>query len=448
MTLSQSDDYIPVEELVPSESIARQKLMLLKERCREPELFVPVRDYSQKQDEEEDVDNPNLQLFMQRLSSAALGEWVRWTEELDEDQIVKMLLSDEEYKEYQEYSKIVQEEEEEYLEQEHIRVSRRCSETSGFHRTVPAELTDSPYSISFEEMLFRNVVTDYQTNIWRVPYASPASDLGFLDPMHDPDFLPPSSVAKGFLIKPASRPYNLTFFVKYEHQDKEFEKICKPKSDKDYTTVEDIKYLIEQNGGKPVEIKDITPSEEIQWELDLRLSPRNGVVDGQESLIPNARDYKKIDNKSKLGRRLIRSLKENPYHEWVEVSWEYENEKKVALVRTSKDFLVWCYVDRSSLVSNKKRRKVTYPQTTPIQMRAVNGSLFTVGYSIRYQDYQYLPNPYNFLVKRELDCILSRLIKSNYILAHRSEQDLSGCVTVTLVNENLKTAKQRYLARN
>jgi hypothetical protein len=266
--------------------------------------------------------------------------------------------------------------------------------------------------------------------------------------MHDPDFLPPSSVAKGFLIKPASRPYNLTFFVKYEHQGKEFEKICKPKSDKDYTTVEDIKYLIEQNGGKPVEIKDITPSEEIQWELDLRLSPRNGVVDGQESLIPNARDYKKIDNKSKLGRRLIRSLKENPYHEWVEVSWEYENEKKVALVRTSKDFLVWCYVDRSSLVSNKKRRKVTYPQTTPIQMRAVNGSLFTVGYSIRYQDYQYLPNPYNFLVKRELDCILSRLIKSNYILAHRSEQDLSGCVTVTLVNENLKTAKQRYLARN
>lgn len=447
MTLSQSDEYIPVEELVPSESIARQKLILLKERCREPELFIPVRDYSQKEDEEEDVDNPNLQLFMMRLSSAAHDEWIRWTEELDEEQIVKLLLSDEEFKEYQEYSKIVEEEEEEYLEQERIRVSRRCAETSGFHRTVPGDLTDSPYNISFEEMLFRAVVTDYQTNIWRVPYTPPPSDLGFLDPMHDPDFLPPTSVTKGFLIKPASRPYNLTFYVKYELDGKEFDKICKPKSEKDYTTVEDIKYLIEQNKGKPIEIKDITPTDEIQWELDLRLSPRNEVVNGKESLIPNARNYKKIDNKSKLGRRLIRSLKENPYHEWVEVSWQYEEENKVALVRTSKDFLVWCYVDRSSLTRNKRKQKVTYPQTTPIQLRAVNGALFTVGYSIRYQDYTYLPNPYNFLVKRELDCILSRLIKSNFILAHRSEQDLSGCVTVTLVNEDLKTAKQRYLAR-
>jgi hypothetical protein len=447
MTLSQETGDLLPEDLFPAESIARQNLLMLKERLAEPDTYIPVRDYSQKDDSEEDEDNPRLDLHLMKLSLTAKEEWQKWFESVDPEQIVKMLLSEEEYKEYELYKKLVEEEDEDYLLEETNRVYRTCSETKGFLQTHSPDLTYTPYNISYDELQFRVVVTDYQTNVWRVPYTPPQSDLGFLDPKHDPDFLPPSSVSKGFLIKPASRPYNLTFSVVCEKDGKQESRISKPKSAKDYTSVEDLTYLVTSNGYKVIEIKDITPKDEIKWEIDLRISPRNQPVNGKESLIPDPRNYKKIDPQSKVGRRLIRSLKENPYHEWVEISWQYEEETVVALVRTVKEFLIWCYVDKSSLVSKRKRQRVIYPQVAPIQDKANNGAVFTIGYTIRYTDYKELDNPVNYLVKRELETVLTRLVNDNYVVVSKSRHDTFGCVTLTLVNQQYKTPMQRYDAR-
>jgi len=439
--------------LPPSESIAKQKLLLLRQRIAAPEVEIPFRDYSQKDNPEEDVDNPNLPLYIYRMSRAAQDAWQKMIEELDEGQILRLLLSDEELKEYEEYTKIVAEEDSEYLDSEQVRVNRRCKETPGFLHTVSADLTDSPYNISFDEFTFRKVVSDYQTNVWRVPYSPPQSDLGFLDPKHDPDFLPPSSVTKGFLIKPANRPYNLTFSVTFcDRNGVSRHEIRKPESNKDYTTVEDMTYLLVSQGLTDIQVKDITPKEEIRWEVDLRLSTRNAPVDGVESLIPNPRNYKKIDPDSPIGRRLIRSLKENPYHEWIEVGWDHpgpegEVERKVALVRTGGDKMVWCYVDRSSLAPTTRRRRVIYPQTLPIQNRHADGNLFTVGYTVRYQDYQELDRPFNFLVKRELDAIVNRLKLAGIYPVSVTTHDTFGCRILTLIDKNYQSPKQRYLAR-
>ena len=439
--------------LPPSESIAKQKLLLLRQRIAEPEVEIPFRDYSQKDNPEEDIDNPNLSLYIYRMSRSAKEAWQKMIEELDEGQILRLLLTDEELKEYEEYTKIVAEEDDEYLEGENVRVTRRCKETPGFLNTVPGDLTDRPYSITFDEFTFRKVVSDYQTNIWRVPYTPPQSDLGFLDPKYDPDFLPPCSVTKGFLIKPANRPYNLTFSVTFcdQNGNRKYE-IRKPESKKDYTTVEDMTYLLVSQSLADIQVKDITPPEEILWEIDLRLSPRNESVDGVESLIPNPRNYKKIDPDSPLGRRLVRSLKENPYHEWIEVGWDHqgaegEPERKVALVRTAGDKMVWCYVDRSSLASTTKRRRVIYPQILPIENRYADGNLFTVGYTVRYQDYQELDRPYNFLVKRELDAIVNRLRLSGIFPVSVTTHDTFGCRILTLIDQKYQTPRQRYLAR-
>lgn len=447
MTLSQETGDLLPEDLFPAESIARQNLLMLKERLAEPETYIPARDYSQKDDAEEDEDNPRMELHLFRLSQAAKEEWQRWLETVDPEQIVKMLLSEEEYKEYELYSNLVKEEDEDYILDESNRVYRACSETKGFLNTHAPDLTYAPFNISFDELQFRVVVTDYQTNVWRTPYTPPASDMGFLDPKHDPDFLPPSSVSKSFLIKPASRPYNLTFSIVYEKDGKRESKLSKPKNSKDYTSVEDLHYLVTSNGYNVVEIKDITPKDEIQWEIDLRLSPRNQVINGKESLIPNPRNYKKIDPDSKLGKRLIRSLKENPYHEWIEIGWQYEEEAKVALVRIVKEFLVWCYVDKSSLVSKRKRQRVIYPQVAPIQDKANNGAVYTIGYTIRYTDYTELDNPLNYLVKRELETVVTRLVNDDFVVVSKTRHDTFGCLTLTLVNQKYKTPMLRYEAR-
>ena len=448
--------------LEPSESIAAQKFRLLRERLEEPTVYIPIRDYSQKDNPEEDIDNPNLQLYMYRDSSAAKDAWVTWLEEVDEDQLAQMLLDKDEYKDYLLYKQIVKEEEEEYLLQEEARVIRRCTETPWFHATLPARLNDFTFNISFSEMLFRKVLTDYQTNIWRKPYTSfdQSGDFSFTDPTRDLDFYNPLSITSGFILKPASRPYNLSFYVKAEKDGITYEKISSPKSVKDLTTAEDISYTLTTAGYSVIEIKDVTPKDHVCWEIDLRVSPRNDIKDGNESLIPNPRNYKKIDSNSKLGRRLIRSLKENPYHEWIEVSWEYtptstSNEQNsdsrvVALVRPFKNFLYWCYLDRSTFApKNKKRQRIIYPQLTPITQKNGNNKLITIGYTIRYQDYTEInqSNIHKFLIKRELDAVLSRLGLSGFTIVHRSEHDLFGCLQITLLHNNFLTPKQRYLAK-
>jgi hypothetical protein len=434
------------EEILPAESIVRQNLQMLRERLEEPEVFYPARDYSQKNDAEEDVENPNIQHAMMRLSLRAQEAYKSWLGSIQE-MIPQMLLDPVELTQYEEHLTLAKEEEQEYklaLETKH---TRACSETVGFLHTQVSNLAYNVHNVSFEDSQFNRVLCDYQTNIWRKPYSRPEGDFGFLDPKHDPDFLNPLSVSKGFLFRPAFRPYNLTFEVVYDYNSQRHTKIIKPSSAKDYNTVEDITYLVTSKGGLPVSVKSITPEKEIKWEIDLRICQRNGKVDGKESLVPDARNYKKINTASKVGRRLLRSLRENPYHEWQEVSWEFGTERKTAMIRVAKQHLVWCYVDQKSLSKRKNRTTIVFPQTVAIQQRSVNNALFTIGYTIRYSDYKELDKPFDFLVKRELDTILARLGSEGFAIVHKSGHDLMGAVELTLLHEKMKTGKARYLAR-
>ena len=434
----------------PDESIARQNFLLLKERSSEPEVEIPLRDYSQKNDYEEDADNPNLSLHCYRMSEAAKVSWSLWFDCLKPEEALQMLLSDEEYKEYLEYMKAVSEEDEDYSLEQENKAYRACSEVPGFTTTKVSDIEYDTYKIPFNEIRARIVLTDYQTNIWRKSYRADqdSDDFGFMDPKHDPDFLPPCSVSKNWLIKPASRPYNLSFSVEYEKDGKKFLNISKPKSAKDYTTVEDLKYVVAEKGYSLISIKDITPENEIKWEVDLRLSRRNGQADGKESLIPDPRDYQKIDCTSKLGRRLLRSLRENPYHEWQEVSWTHQDQNVTALVRTAKDYLVWVYVDQSALVSKRSRfQRVIFPQLLPIEEKHVSGKKVIIGYSIRYSDPNELKNALSYRVNASLKAIITKLERANFVPHSRSTHDSFGCLVLTYVNASLKTPKQRFLAR-
>ncbi len=445
-----------LEDVYLDESVARQAFNLLREQVAPPELEIPYREYSQKNDAEEDKDNPNIPLHSYRLSKRAYGAWKGFLGSLSSEQIIRLLLTDEEFSQYEEYKKIVKEEDDEFQQELEAKYVRACTETIGFTRChVPDRLEYDPYNITFDEWSYRANLTDYQTNIWRKPYVSMDSDgdFGFMDPKKDPDFLNPLSVSKKWLIKPLSRPYNLTFDVQYKNTEgKIFSKISYPKSNKDYSTEEDIIYYIKSNGYIPVKVKCITPDEDVQYEVDLRCSPRTGLVEnGKEVLMPNPRDYKKIDTESAIGRRLLRSLRENPYHEWTEVAWDYATEegmtRVVALAQVAGDHLAWVYVDPTAVGTHKVRTKVIFPQTQEIKHKAENGGLFTVGYTIRYSDYDELPSQMAGLVKRELRAIINRLSNSGFVVKTKSPHDSFGCVILTLVRKDLDTPRKRFLAR-
>lgn len=467
--LEEGSRAVEEDEFLPSESIARQNLQMLQERFSDPEVFMPAREYSQKDDVEEDIDNPNIQHSMMKLSYRAQLEFKKWlrekilsnpeailmsAEELKkyEEQLRTMLfLSPREAREYKAAKLLVNKEDIDYKQELETRHVRACTETKGFLHTHPSTVEYTVHKISQQEIHDRIVMSDYQTNIWRKSSRS-ENEFGLFDSRSDPDFAEPAKIYNGYYFKPAFRPYNLTFSVTYEKDGKMIQKIMRPSSQKDYNTKEDINYLITSQGGKVIDIKDLTPEKEIKWEIDLRVSPCSMLPDGGKCLLPNPKKYKKIDPTSKIGRRILRSWKDN-FDEWSDVEWEYGSEKKSAMVRVAADNLIWCYIDEPSVYRRKKRPRVTYPQCIPIRHRAMPddqgrpGGFFTVGYTIRYSDIELLNKPHNYLVRKELNAVLSRLGNEGFVIAHKSEHDLYGVIEMILVHSKLKTARQRHLAR-
>lgn len=445
------------ETKLPSDSIVRQVYLSLVEKISPPEIFIPRREYSQKFDIDEEEISPNLSLFMMYDSKKANEEWVNWIESLGTDDVIKLLLTEEEYTTYTEYEKELKEIEERNNDLERSLHNSIICSTPKFLSTKIPDLTASSSGRSIKELdLFKD--QSYLEMIGRELKEKPF-DPAFLNPIHDPDFVNPLSHGRvkqgGFLIQPVSRPYNLSFGIEYVDSsgNRKYTR-SKPKTKKDYSTKEDIEYLLKSKGITDFKVTVLTHEDAVSWEYDLRISPLTKVVNEHceeiDNLIPDPVNYRKIDNDSPIGRRLIKSLKDNPYHEWKEVSWMWGEEKKVALVRkNSKNELYWVYVSNKDISRSFGRTKVIWPQLIELTDASYESKArYLIGYQVRATDYKELDEPFGSLVKSKLTSIVSDILGKGFVFVSKSSHDDFGTIVYSFVRNDLKTAKQRYLERN
>ena len=433
----------------PSKEIAAQVLRNFTELISPPEIFIPRRDYSLRNIMEEDVENPNIGMFLNKLSKKAQEEWIQWIESMDIEELEKLFLSEEEYNTYLELKSETTKFTEEEIDFIRSMENAICSSTPKFTTCKIADFVPTNYSITTEEIDKRKNVRDLES-IGRLKDSDEAPDFSFTDPKRDPDFVNPlcmSNIKKGgYLFKFASRPYNITFRISFIFEGITKNIIMSPASEKDYSSIEDITYFWNEvlskkyPGANDLKITQITHEDSVLFEPDLRLS------DGNK---PNPTDYKKVDTTAPLGRRLLRSLKENPYHEWEEYSWDFDGEKKVALIRYVPKFgTFWIYLDRSELKSKYSNIKVIYPQVTEILDKNVNSNKrYITMYNIRVSDYTELPEPFSFMVKSKFITITSRIEKSGFAFVSKSKHDDFGAIVYSFLRNDLLTNKKRYLER-
>jgi hypothetical protein len=256
-----------------------------------------------------------------------------------------------------------------------------------------SDIAQARFNPSQKERTENIIMSVFQTEKWRTPAREEKDkylpNKGIQD---DPDFIPPSDLnSRNFVIyPPASRPYNIVFKVKLQNQ-KVYRLYPKVKKGKDYTCLSSLKYILDQKkvnyasiemdefkvGHKKDKVLDPFTEEETsgrpncKFEIDLR------VTYGEE-LTPDPNNYKKVDPDTKLGKKLLQLLNEQPnlFNEYV---WQYESidskgnnivEKKVAVgytIGTVKDpigpRIYWVYLDEKTnstfSVSDKKQIELT-----------------------------------------------------------------------------------------
>lgn len=255
-----------------------------------------------------------------------------------------------------------------------------------------SDIAQARFSTSHRERLDLMTMTAFQTEKWRKPARDEEDKfIPNISPLDDPDFITPSDMSsRNFSIyPPASRPYDITFKLTY--RDGRSVKV-KPrnKNGKDYTSLSSLQYMLQQKG---IEYKSIELDEIVQhtksgrrtypnckFEVDIR------VTYGKE-LVPNPASYKKIDPSTKLGKKLLQLLNEQPYL-FDEHVWEHEEPdedgnlravKKVAVgyqVSKTKDTIgprvYWMYLDEkanSTGIPAFLRVRRVAPQYTYVPMR-------------------------------------------------------------------------------
>ena len=438
-------------DLPPSDSIVNQKLLTFLERIAAPEITAPRREYYQKTDLEEDKENPNLSLFMYLLSKRAQEEWITWLETFGEQEIARVFLSEEEFAEFTEFLKKSEENKEAKIDSETSRLTSIIACIPSFLNAKISELTDVNGNRSLQELNYLKDRSDLETKGRNKKDED--SDFAFLDPKRDPDFSSPLSTSNssrgGYLFKMASRPYNLVFGIAYTDSDgkTKFNR-SHPKSFKDYSTEEDIKYLLKDKNLQDLKVTVMTPTSNIQFEVDLRLTPL-------ECKAPDPSNYLKVDNNTPVGRRLLRSLKENPYHEWKEISWQYDNDKKVALMRETPKGIFWVYLDKSEVLPKSRKQgeypgriHVIQPQIKEIwDMTYATRARYIVMYKVRVSDFTELPEPFNMFVKNNFSNAVNDIIAKGFKFATKSSHDDFGAIEYSFVRNDLLTVKQRYLER-
>ncbi len=189
------------------------------------------------------------------------------------------------------------------------------------------------FAPSHQERLYLLNLTSYETETWRAPIRI-EDNLYFpnIGPEDDPDFINPISTSKrNFNIyPPAARPYNITFRVYNGESYKKW--YPSTSSGKDYTSLSSIIYILKQRKipFTKVVIDTVTlNNKEIpncEFEPDIRATYA-------QDCIPDPVNYKKVDPESKLGKKLLQMLNEQPYI-FTESSWSTE-ETDAATGKTS-----------------------------------------------------------------------------------------------------------------
>lgn len=436
---------------LPSKEIANQVLSNFQSLFTAPEINFPKKDYSLKANLEEDQENPNIGMFIKQLSTKAQEEWIIWLESLGIENIEQLFLTPEELEIYNEYKIIIENFNEEEISFLRAVDNSICSSTLGFKDCKITDFTVATYNPSEQDRDQKSLIRELESK-GRLKEDEQSFDFSFMDPLRDPDFFNPLNVSNksrgGYLFKFASRPYNLSFTISFKLG--ETNKIIRinPTCAKDYSCVEDVKYYWDNTlkqkypEATDVVITIVTNEDSILFETDLRFSPEDN---------PNPTNYMKVDVDSPIGRRLMRSLKENPYHEWEEISWKYSNETKVALYRKApKGGVYWVYLDKTEIATSRSKnfRRVIYPQVTEKYDRNIHtGIQYIIMYNIRVSNYENLEEPFNYLVKVKLNTIVDRITNSGFVFVSKSQPDTFDTIVYSFLRNDLLTVKQRYLER-
>lgn len=497
---------------LPSIKVLSEKFRNYVERLSPPRVQAPRKDYSRKNDIEFEQISLSLPLAIKLQSVRAKEEWKEIFSGFDTDVLAEVLLSEEELVDFMETCKLLEQlkEDEEVKEKSYLYsiISSipgwtRCEISNDLPGTGPRSLEEAEdLEEEIDELARRRTIESLGR-----PEEEKPMDFSFMDPKKDPDFMPPISSSNrkrgGFLFKFASRPYDLRFQLTEINlkTGKTVTKQSKPRTFdengrrvRDYSTIESICFLINKDNRYLCNFysldEDTDPSaatlenkdykiivkqidrDRTKFELDLRISP----IPEDGSLLPDPKNYRKIDTSSAIGMRLLVSLKECPYNEWTEQAWDWEGVRKIALVRKTKIGLAWIYLD-STEISRPwgYYNKIIYPQTKTITEKAdsvlcrdksavdkyfqeVKGRLEEVpfflvgyriiGYRVRATNYEELTEKAGFRLKRALNDVVERILNDNCSFVRRSQPDVFGAIVYSFVrNDCLKSNRELYLKK-
>ena len=363
----------------------------------------------------------------------------------------------------------------------------RCAgkgETSRTEGIQVSDVSQSRFNPSHKERLEQMLMSIYQTDKWRKPAKSEKDKyIPNISSLDDPDFITPSDMSsRNFSIyPPASRPYNATFKLTYLN-DKVVRIKPKTQKGKDYTSLSSIEYMLKNKGikYKSIEIDEIVqPSfngprsfPNCKFEVDIR------VTYGKD-LIPNPSSYKRIDPNTKLGKKLLQLLNEQPYL-FKEYTWKFQeldekgystSVKKVAVgysVNNMKDSIgpriYWVYIEAKSagipsFFRNKSGlptvREVA-PQYTYVPMRFYKHD--APNYLKRLQEHDFLASVrvsknYSYYKRKtkELfkfsdieDIFISFLSSKGYILYDTvPESKYNSVLVYKFIHKDTRTKQQR-----
>lgn len=449
-----------LENSVPELSLAHGVLNLYEQRIKEPEVFRPLREYNQKNDDTP-LPAENLQSNWRDLSIRSLMAWEKWTNPegepfklpnddtlyhpLSQEELNK-LLDEEETQAFQQYKKDVEENDKKWKEEEEESFKHITSVVPNWSSCEIGLIKRDTYNRTFEDYNFNGVISKHETEVWRPPAkkeeAHLAPNCGFRD---DPDYIPPINSSWNFTTTPpATRIFNATFRVytkagKIEilHPDKNVAK--------DYTDKDDIYFLYQQKG---IEITNVVVEFE-RHEIDLRVTYSNA---------PDPKKYKKVDPLTPAGTKLMKLLNEQP-NIWKEYSWEYASDegtvKKVAYGLTfgAKDqdkvtywvYLNDQYVKGKNIIYNKKPQPIVRYEGTKDKDNNCHKLFAYLTYHTsnrfvkatpKYKEEN--PDAAEFVI----DNLVNKLINEGYIHV-KSSEDTFGLVTEMYIHKDSISRKAR-----
>lgn len=333
----QDEDIVSTELVEIDVSIANQSLGLIKELIGLPEEILALVEVNKRSAFSNIAyEDPNtglpyrktLSTFMRDESLKAIQEWNTWIEIIQKTgkTFKDLIYTENEIKEIKDLESFVLEEEKIWKENNEIAAYRAISETPGFlHTTVPANDSPYKYRLSSKESLENYNRQFHETQVWRKAYREEEEDklLPNIGPEDDPDYITSLDISSlvFYTYTPTSRAYDATYKISFKNKTELI--VAHIRGERDYTTTESFveKLLTERGKGSSIDKIELLSA---SWEVDVRESPGDK---------PDPRNYRKVPNEFKAAQAFLRYL-DDVSPNIREVSWMFENKKKVSLCWT------------------------------------------------------------------------------------------------------------------